>query len=281
MPWSLCFFWQARCPRPRRIHQRNSILQRATIWRLEIPSRTAIRHSRLKRTCRRLRINTGYVDAFASRLRHIRPNITVINYGCPGESTDSFLNGPCPWTAAGHSLHSAFSGTQLEAAIEFVRAHRGRVSPITLTLAGNDLPILLGPCTANGQIDLNCVQANAPGFIAGFAERISSILRQLRSAAPDAEIIVTGAWDSYATMLAFADPLFRAVNKAMSETAAVNRATFADPFPVFNRQGDLPAEVQTLCRLTLLCTQNDSHPSDAGYQALADVVFESFECNRR
>jgi len=125
------------------------------------------------------------------------------------------------------------------------------------------------------------VQANAPGFIAGFAERISSILRQLRSAAPDAEIIVTGAWDSYATMLAFADPLFRAVNKAMSETAAVNRATFADPFRVFDPQGDLPAEVQTLCRLTLLCTQNDSHPSDAGYQALADVVFESFECNRR
>jgi len=92
--------------------------------------------------------NTGYVDAFASRLRHIRPNITVINYGCPGESTDSFVNGPCPWTAAGHSLHSAFSGTQLEAAIEFIRAHRGQVSPITLTLAGNDLPILLGPCTA-------------------------------------------------------------------------------------------------------------------------------------
>jgi lysophospholipase L1-like esterase len=221
--------------------------------------------------------DTGYVDAFATRLRQIRPNITVVNYGCPGESTDSFVNGPCPWTAAGHQLHSPFSGTQLQAATEFLHAHRGRVNPITITLFGNDLPILLNPCTAAGQIDLTCVQANAPAFIAGFAERLSCILHQLRSAAPDAEIIVTGPWDPYITMLAFVDPLYQAVNKAISEAAEANRSRLADPFPIFNPQGDLTAEVQTLCRLSLLCTQNDSHPSDAGYQALADVVFEVFD----
>jgi lysophospholipase L1-like esterase len=221
--------------------------------------------------------NTGYVDAFATRLRQIRPNITVINYGCPGESTDSFVNGPCPCAATGNQLHNAFSGTQLQAAIEFLHAHRGQVSPITLTLSGNDLPILLNPCTAGGQIDLSCVQANAPAFIAGFAERISDILQQLRSTAPDAEIIVTGAWDSYITILAFADPLYQALNKAIAEAAAANRARFADVFPIFNPQGDLAAEVQTVCRLSLLCTGNDSHPSDAGYQALADVVFAVFD----
>jgi lysophospholipase L1-like esterase len=221
--------------------------------------------------------NTGYVDAFATRLRQIRPNITAVNYSCPGESTESFVNGPCPWTAAGHQLHNPFSGTQLQAAIEFLHVYRGHVSPITLTLFGNDLPILLNPCTAGGQINLTCVQANAPAFIAGFAERISGILAQLRSAAPDAEIIVTGAWDPYITMLALVDPLYQAVNKATAEAAAANRARFADPFPIFNPQGGLPAEVQSLCRLTLLCTQNDSHPSDAGYQALADAVFEVFD----
>lgn len=231
--------------------------------------------------------NTGYVDAFATRLRQIRPNLTVVNYGCPGESTASFVNGPCPWTATGHQLHNVFSGTQLQAALEFLRAHRGRVSPITLTLSGNDLPLLLNPCTAGGQIDLSCVQANAPGFIAGLAERISCILRQLRFAAPDADIIVTGAWDSYVTILTFADSLYQAVNKAMAEAAAANRATFADPFLLFNPQGDLAAEAQTLCRLSLLCIQNDSHPSDAGYQALADLIFDVFdaaghrECNDR
>jgi lysophospholipase L1-like esterase len=230
--------------------------------------------------------NTGYVDDFATRLRQLRPNTTVINYGCPGESTDSFVNGPCPWTATGHQLHSAFSGTQLQAAIEFLRAHRGQVSPITLTLSGNDLPLLLNPCTVGGQIDLSCVQANSPAFIAGFGERISGILQQLRFSAPAAEIIVTGAWDSYITILAFADPLYQAVNRAMSEAAAANRARFANPFPIFNPQGDQTAEVQTVCRLSLLCTGNDSHPSDAGYQALADMVFDVFDsaghnCNDR
>ena len=221
--------------------------------------------------------NTGYVDAFAARLRQIRPQITIVNYGCPGESTESFVNGPCLWTETGHQLHDAFSGTQREAAFAFLRAHPGQVSPITLTLAGNDLPWLLGPCTMNGQIDLSCVQNNAPGFIAGFAERISGILGQLRSAAPDAEIIVTGTMDPYINFLAFADPLYKAVNQAIAAAATANRAKFADPLPIFNPQGDATAEAQTLCRLTLLCTQNDSHPSDAGYQALADIVFEAFE----
>jgi lysophospholipase L1-like esterase len=218
--------------------------------------------------------NTGYVDAFAMRWGQIKPKITVINYGCPGESTESFVNGPCIWTEAGHQLHDTFSGSQMQAALGFLRAHPGQARLITLTLAGNDLPMLLDPCTVSGQISLTCVQANAPGFIAGFAERISNILHQLRSAAPDAEIIVTGAWDSYVTLLSFADPLYQAVNKAMAQAATANRAKFADPFPIFDPQGDMAAEVQTICRLSLLCTQNDSHPSDAGYQALADLVFE-------
>src|SRR5262245_57246279 len=33
--------------------------------------------------------DTGYVDAFAAHLRGIQPAITVVNYGCPGESTRS------------------------------------------------------------------------------------------------------------------------------------------------------------------------------------------------
>jgi hypothetical protein len=47
--------------------------------------------------------DTGYVDAFAARLRAIRPGIAVVNYGCPGESTNSFIAAP--------SRPSAFSCT--------------------------------------------------------------------------------------------------------------------------------------------------------------------------
>jgi lysophospholipase L1-like esterase len=220
------------------------------------------------------------VDVFGEELRAIRPEIQTVNYGCPGESTGSFVTGGCLWTELGRQLHDAHSGSQLQAAVVFLQAHPGQVSPITLTLGSNDQPLLLNPCTVNGQIDLTCVRNAAPGFIRDLGQRISGILDQLRSAAPDAEIIVMGSWDPYLGFLAFADPLFQAVNASIAQAAAAHRARFADPFPVFNPQGDLTREVQTLCALSLLCAAGDSHPSDAGYRALAGLVFEASQYSR-
>jgi lysophospholipase L1-like esterase len=219
--------------------------------------------------------NTGYADVFGARLQQIRPGIVTVNYGCPGESTESFVSGGCIWTETGHQLHDSFSGSQLQAALTFLRAHPGQVSPITLTLWGNDFPMFLGPCTFNGQIDLTCIQDAGPGFIRDLVKRISGILEQLRSAAPDAEIIVTGTWDGNLDALAFADPLFQVLNASIAQAAATNRVRFADPFPIFNPQGDLTREMQTLCTLTLLCRDSDSHPSDAGYEALAGLIIDA------
>jgi lysophospholipase L1-like esterase len=224
--------------------------------------------------------NTGYVDVFGARLREIQPGITTVNYGCPGESTETFVSGPCIWTAGGRQLHDAFSGSQLQAALSFLRAHPGQVSPITLSLYGNDLPKLLGACTFNGQTDLTCIQTRAPTFITELGQRISGILDQLRLAAPNAEIIVLGAWDPYLDILEFADPLYQALNASLSYVAAANRARFANPFPLFNPQGDAAAEIAALCTLTLLCTQGDSHPSDAGYRALAGLIFDGSQYSR-
>src|SRR5206468_381364 len=73
--------------------------------------------------------DTGYVDLFAARLRKLAPQIQVVNYGCPGESTVTFTRGGCPAFADGFKLHDAFHGPQLKAAQSFLRAHRGQVSP--------------------------------------------------------------------------------------------------------------------------------------------------------
>jgi hypothetical protein len=210
----------------------------------------------------------------------MRPDIITINYSCPGESTETFVAGRCLWTELGNLLHDSFSGNQLDAAIAFLRGHRGQVSPVTLTLGSNDFAKLLGPCTSNGQVDLICVRDAAPRFIADLVQTISSIVEQLRSAAPDTEIIVTGAWDSFLGALAFADPLFQAFNASLAQAVTANRARFADPFPILNPQGDPAREVQAICALTLLCTNADSHPSDAGYRALAAVVFEASQYSR-
>jgi lysophospholipase L1-like esterase len=213
--------------------------------------------------------NTGYADVFAARLRQLRPRIATVNYSCPGESTATFLL-PCIWKASGHALHNDYPGSQLDAALAFLAAHRGQVSPVTLSLNGNDINEFLLTCPPG---DLACLQAGAPAAIAAYQDRLTSILRQMRAAAPDAEIIVVGAYDPNLGAFAFADPLFTKLNQAQQAAAAAVRARFADPFPAFNPQGDPAAETAAICALTLLCSQGDGHPSDTGYRALASIVW--------
>jgi hypothetical protein len=97
--------------------------------------------------------DTGYVDVLAARLRKLSPGLQVVNYGCPGESTVTFSRGGCPAFADRVKLHDAFRGSQLAAALAFLRAHPGEVSPISLTLFGNDwLPPRAGHLQGGGRL---------------------------------------------------------------------------------------------------------------------------------
>jgi lysophospholipase L1-like esterase len=214
---------------------------------------------------------TGYVDVFSTRLRAVRPGLKVVNFSCPGETTSSFSTGPCLFSSLGFALHDHFEGSQLSAALAFLRAHEGQVSPVTLTLWGGDVREFVQSCGG----DLECVSNAAPAEIARIAVRLGSIVAQLRAAAPNAEIIVTGPWNTFIGTFPVTDPLFFALGSAMAAAVSAERARYADMLPVFNPQGDLALETATICSLTLLCTEGDSHPSDAGYRAIADLVFEA------
>jgi lysophospholipase L1-like esterase len=204
--------------------------------------------------------HTGYVDVFAARLRKLSPQIQVVNYGCPGESTVTFARGGCPGLGDGFKLHDAFRGPQLDAARSFLRAHPGKVSPITVTLWGGDL----FPLSAHGK--------RAPSAIAKFAARFKSILQRLRVAAPTAEIIVTGAWNPEANRLARTEPLYRLVDAAIGHAAAASRARVANMFAALNGAGNFKSQKARLCSLTFFCSKGgDPHPTDAGYRAMADA----------
>ncbi|HEV3478364.1 MAG TPA: SGNH/GDSL hydrolase family protein [Gaiellaceae bacterium] len=215
--------------------------------------------NKAKRGARPSDFDTGYVDVFAARLRKLSPKIQVVNYGCPGESTVTFVRGGCPARAEGIKLHDAFRGAQLEAAVAFLRAHRGQVSPITLTLWGADL----APLSAKGN--------RAPRAIASFASRFNAILRRLRAAAPTAEIIVSGAWNPEADRLRQTMPLYRRVGTAISRAAARSRARVANMFAALNGSGNLRAQKARLCAITFYCSKGDPHPTDAGYRAMANA----------
>src|SRR5689334_11029811 len=65
---------------------------------------------------------TGYAEDLEVQL----PDLTLVNYGCVGESTTSFLQGPCPYKALGQQLHDDYTGSQLSAALAFLLAHPRR-----------------------------------------------------------------------------------------------------------------------------------------------------------
>jgi len=150
------------------------------------------------------------------------------------------------------------------------------VSPITLTLASNDVRQLITACGG----EFACIKANAPAAIASIGANLSDILGRLRAEAPEADIIVTGMWSSFIGAFDFADPMIMGLNAEISRVASRHRARFADPFPVFNPQGDPDAELAAICAYLRLCTDGDSHPTAAGHAALAEIVFAASDYAR-
>ena len=214
--------------------------------------------------------DTGYVDVFAARLRALAPKIRVVNYSCPGESTRTFIAGGCSGRHDVKGLHDPYKGAQLKAAVAFLRAHPGEVSPITLTLWGNDLGETIDACKGK----FACVQTRAPRTI---TSGLTSILRQLRAAAPKAKIIVTGTWNPEVGNFKQTDPLYRSIGTTIARTAKTVNAGFADTFPTFNPQGNPAREKERICALTFACSKfkGDPHPTDAGYRAIAAAVWDA------
>jgi lysophospholipase L1-like esterase len=214
--------------------------------------------------------NTGYTDAFGRMLKAINPSLQVVNLGCPGETTSSFLTG-CAFSAQEHlPLHVAYTGSQLAAAVAFLKAHPGQVSPITISIGANDV-VHVATQTCKGVTDTACLAANLPAALALLAKNLQTILATLRQAAPDAEIIVTQLYNPFAALDASTNAFAIPVNGIIAQTDAAFGAITADPFTPFNLAQPQP---QTICALTLFCTSlNDIHASDAGYLVMAQQFF--------
>jgi len=210
----------------------------------------------------------GYVNEFSRRLQPIRPDIKTINYGCPEETTDSFIGGGCPYTTTrGFELHDSYSGSQLDAAITFLRAHHGQVSPITFNLGANDLNLGANDLNALQVLcenDVACYKNQGPIVLERIRENLDEILGALRAAAPDSEILTFTQYNIDPRFM----PLSDAFNAVVVSTAATHRVRVADVFAAFK-----PAPI---CDLTLVCAAiSDVHPSDAGYKLIAEQLWQA------
>lgn len=226
---------------------------------------------------------TGYVDDFGAKLRTIKKKNKIINNGCPG-ATSTSMNSTAGCTTYPFPVHHAYGAglSQLQDAIAFINAHPGKVSPITVNIGNNDVLAALAGCggLANPNL-IPCLAAAAPSLFGSIATNLGTALAQLRAAAPKANIIVLGTYNPFAAAgFAAANPLTQQLNSVLSSVAAGAGAKFADPFPAFNGATPQP---QTICSLTLMCADlvapagpdGDIHASDAGYQTLADLIWDA------
>lgn len=202
----------------------------------------------------------GYYDFLSASLERINPDLQPVNLGCPGESSTTFINGGCPSAGA-----VSYQGSQLKAALTLLKAHRAQVSPITYVLGANDiLPLLKAGSPAQIQAAFQQFTVNE-----------DSILRQLRQAAPAADIVTIDYYQPFAVAVTSTAALSGVIqlsqlgNGVIDQVASRYNVKVANVYDAFNT----PPQNPMLCYLTWICSPyHDIHPTIVGYQVIAELI---------
>ncbi len=221
----------------------------------------------------------GYADQLYTTLRRHQPGLRLVKLGCGGETTATMIHG---------GICSYRGGSQLAAAVSFLRAHRTRVSLVTLDIGANDP----NSCITEPSVSklVGCASSSAPRTAANLA----TILRQLRQASPNARIIAMNyylpalaAWRNGldGQLLARGSELvttgYNALLTRVYHGFGVRVADVSGAFHTsdFSPQvtvpglGPLPRNVAAVCRWTWECAHPprgpNEHPNQAGYQVIA------------
>jgi lysophospholipase L1-like esterase len=224
----------------------------------------------------------GYPDLVYAQLRRGHPGLRLVQLGCPGETTESMMHGGiCRYPG----------GSQLAAAVAFVRAHRGHLVLITIDIGAND------PEHCGGQRGLAAL-ASCIGQVPGAAANLTAILTRLRAAAGPAVRIVgmsyylpelaewrdgplgqVIAWASERLAVDYNAMLGRAYAQAGVAVANVLGAFDTTDFgnPVMVRGlGVLPRNVARICEWTWECAPRprgpNQHANPAGYRVIAGAI---------
>ena len=133
----------------------------------------------------------GYVCAFYRYLQQINPQIQLENVSESGANSCVLVHGFGNGSPCVDPLVSGTLPSQLDAAVQFLKAHPGQVSPITIDVGGDDFLPLLGEAVSN----LSGALAQAPAVLQSYQVNVDTALAALRAAAPSAEIIVANQYN--------------------------------------------------------------------------------------
>jgi lysophospholipase L1-like esterase len=214
--------------------------------------------------------------------------LKLVNFGCGGATSTSILMQELTSDAACKGPGSPrYTGTQARAAEQFLRANRGRIGLITVSIGGNDIM-----ACARAADPVSCVGTALPKV----ETNLAALLKRLRAAGgskvrivgityPD---VLLGSWVgenadqdlAKLSVVAFkslinpalketyegADGTFVDVTKATGAYTPLEQTTDAPPY------GSVPVAVAEVCRLSFYCSVRDIHATTAGYRIIADLV---------
>ena len=226
----------------------------------------------------------GYVDDLFAHYSTQIPNLQLVKLGCPGETTTSMITGvgsQCTYP----------EGSQLHAALAFIRAHRSSVALITIDIGGNDV----NRCAAGGVINQTCV---ADGFAEAQSD-MPQILGALRAAVGEDTIIAgMNLYDpflaDYLTGSAGQALAAESVDLGVSFNSLLEASFGAYGMPVADVQtafsttdftntatlpgvGTVPLNVARICEWTWMCAPSPIGPNDHANQVGYQVIASAFE----
>ena len=219
-------------------------------------------------------LNAADYQSYAEDFAAMRPHLTLVNYGCPGETTTTMLAGGCPWPGTLHDSYGAAT-SQAAAAVAFLKAHPGQVDLISVDIGSNDLLALVNKCHTAPD-PTACITAGVPATLATLAQNYGTLLAQVRALAPDAQLVLFNYYNPLALTLPGSDQLTDVASGVVDQLATAFGATVADAFSTINHDAGSPAEKAFLCSRTWECTSfANIHPTDLGYKVLSIALLHA------
>jgi lysophospholipase L1-like esterase len=210
----------------------------------------------------------GYVNDLFNDLQQ-NGTKDVKDLGCPGESSITFINGGCPSAPAG-------TPAQLAAAVVFLKANPGKVSPVTLDIGSND--VLRDTTITSSGCTINQTQ-----FDADLAKLDTNLTMTILPALLGA-LTVKGKVTGSIVMMNYYDPLQNVCPNTVPDTQTLNQhlaadvsgfGTIVDVFGAFGGAGVPNPNICTYTWFTLGCPTStqppDIHPTDLGYSVIANT----------
>ncbi|WP_114257520.1 SGNH/GDSL hydrolase family protein [Streptomyces sp. Go-475] len=221
--------------------------------------------------------DVAYTDQLYAQLKQRTPGLKHIRLGCTAETTESLINGgKCDYPNA---------KSQLDAALQAMAEHKGKVAYVTLSVGAND--ILLNCASPAGTLDGACLNSASQTMARNLAQ-IAGALR--KAGAKDTQFVGStyhnpflGAWLQGAAGQQAAKesaPLVRAANAGITQVYKSTGFKVADVAGAFSSDdfttqvsvpgaGEVPANVAKICQLTWACTKQDPHPNADGHKVIA------------